>query len=91
VERSKVTDPSWRRMAACRGVSPDLFFPSKGEPAGEAKQVCQTCPVAGACLDFAITSGEETGIWGGMSERQRREVARARRIAAQAGDQAATG
>jgi hypothetical protein len=40
--------------------------------------------VALQCLDHAIASGEETGIWGGMSERQRREVARARRIAAQA-------
>jgi WhiB family redox-sensing transcriptional regulator len=85
MERSVTADPSWwRRQASCRGAGPDLFFPAKGEPASEAKEVCQTCPVALQCLDYAIASGEETGIWGGMSERQRREVARARRIAAQA-------
>ena len=79
MERRATTDDSWRAHASCRGVGPHLFFPDKGEPAGEAKEVCLTCPVASQCLDFAIRSGEETGIWGGMSERQRREVARARR------------
>lgn len=79
MERSTAPDDAWRRHASCRGAGPELFFPTKGEPAPEAKAVCQACPVAAACLDFAISSGEETGIWGGMSERQRREVARARR------------
>jgi WhiB family redox-sensing transcriptional regulator len=89
MQRSTSVDPwTWRRQAACRGSGPGLFFPDKGEPAAEAKLVCQTCPVAHHCLDFAIASGEETGIWGGMSERQRREVARARRIARDAAEQA---
>jgi len=76
----------WQLHARCRGVGPELFFPEKGEPAAGAKTVCGTCPVTEQCLDFAIRSGEETGIWGGMSERQRREVARERR-AAGAGDE----
>jgi WhiB family redox-sensing transcriptional regulator len=81
MEPRTTTDGSWRAHASCRGAGPHLFFPAKGEAAAEAKQVCVTCPVALQCLDFAIRSGEETGIWGGMSERQRREVARARRQA----------
>ena len=82
MEASAAPDDSWRLHASCRGAGPELFFPAKGEPAAEAKEVCQRCPVADCCLDFAIRHGEETGIWGGMSERQRREVARARRNAA---------
>lgn len=64
---------SWRDAAACRGVDPDLFFPERGEPTNAAKEVCAGCPVSDECLEFALSTVERHGIWGGMSERQRRE------------------
>jgi len=67
-------DHSWRDRAACRGMGPDLFFPERGELTDEAKAVCQGCPVSHACFIFAVQSGEHHGIWGGKSERQRRDV-----------------
>ncbi len=66
------------------GVDPDLFFPERGASTREAKEVCRGCVVREECLDYAITNGEKFGIWGGMSERERRRVRRARVLAAQA-------
>lgn len=66
--------PSWHTDAACRGVDPELFFPDRGGPVDLAKQICAGCPVAVDCLDQAIRNREAFGIWGGMSERQRRKV-----------------
>lgn len=71
--------PHWQTMAACRGMNPDLFFPERGTSQVEAKAVCMSCPVSRECLDFAMESGEHTGIWGGTSERKRREMARKKR------------
>ena len=51
-----------------------LFFPSRGEPAGPARQVCAACPVRQQCLDYAITNRIVHGIWGGLSERERRAL-----------------
>jgi protein-arginine kinase activator protein McsA len=69
---------TWRLFAACRGMDPDLFYPSKGDPEGVrfAKSVCMDCPVTVACLDDAIETGEDDGIRGGMSTRERRNQAR---------------
>ncbi len=62
----------WHAKANCTGVDPELFFPERGESPREAKQVCRGCVVREDCLAFALRTGERFGIWGGMSERERR-------------------
>ncbi len=69
---------SWQRLANCLGVDPDLFFPERGASTREAKEVCRGCVVRDDCLDYALANGEKFGIWGGLSERERRRVRRAR-------------
>jgi WhiB family redox-sensing transcriptional regulator len=64
----------WRELAACRGSELDLFFPGRGESAGPARQVCAACPVRQPCLDYAITNRIVHGIWGGLTERERRAL-----------------
>lgn len=73
-------DPSWRKKANCLGVDPDLFFPLLGESVKEAKAVCKDCQVREECLEFALNSEEKNGIWGGLSERQRRPLRKQRRM-----------
>jgi WhiB family redox-sensing transcriptional regulator len=73
---------TWQSRANCMGVDPDLFFPERGSSTREAKEVCRGCVVREDCLEFAIANGEKFGIWGGMSERERRRVRRARVLAA---------
>jgi WhiB family transcriptional regulator, redox-sensing transcriptional regulator len=68
----------WQSRANCMGVDPELFFPERGSSTREAKEVCRGCVVKQDCLEFAIANGEKFGIWGGMSERERRRVRRAR-------------
>ncbi len=68
----------WQLRANCMGVDPELFFPERGSSTREAKEVCRGCVVSEDCLEFAIANGEKFGIWGGMSERERRRVRRAR-------------
>lgn len=73
-------DPrDWRTRALCVGLDPAVFFPGRGESHAEARAVCDACPVDDDCLDFAIASGEKFGIWGGISERERRRLRRAAR------------
>ncbi len=74
------TDEAWQMQANCMGVDPELFFPERGSSTREAKEVCRGCVVRVECLEFAIANGEKFGIWGGMSERERRKVRRARMI-----------
>ncbi len=64
----------WRELAACRGVHLEVFFPERGESAGPARQVCAACPVRQPCLDYAITNRIADGIWGGLTERDRRAL-----------------
>jgi WhiB family redox-sensing transcriptional regulator len=64
----------WRELAACRGTDLEVFFPGRGESAGPARQVCAGCPVRTQCLDYAITSQIAYGIWGGLTERERRAL-----------------
>jgi WhiB family transcriptional regulator, redox-sensing transcriptional regulator len=71
--------PRWQSLAFCAGLNPDMFFPERGEAVKEAKAVCRGCPVRSDCLEFALASSEKFGIWGGMSERERRMERRARR------------
>ncbi|HEX2065027.1 MAG TPA: WhiB family transcriptional regulator [Acidimicrobiales bacterium] len=74
-------EPSWQDQANCLGVDPDLFFPERGASTREAKEVCRGCVVRVECLEFALANSEKFGIWGGMSERERRRIRRARALA----------
>lgn len=67
-------DPIWQDLANCFGVDPDLFFPARGESAKEAKAVCSGCIVKDDCLAAGLH--ERFGIWGGLSERERRVIRR---------------
>lgn len=71
----------WRDLAACRDTDPDLFFPvGTTGPAIEqnrsAKQVCDACDVRQPCLEFALASNQDSGVWGGTSEEERRALRR---------------
>ena len=77
-------DRSWQDNANCLGVDPDLFFPERGASTREAKEVCRACIVRLECLEYALGNGEKFGIWGGMSERERRRIRRARALARRA-------
>lgn len=72
----------WQDQAACLGMDPDLFFPERGASTRDAKSICNSCPVRVDCLEYALANGEKFGIWGGMSERERRRIRRMRAIAA---------
>jgi WhiB family transcriptional regulator, redox-sensing transcriptional regulator len=71
----------WRRHSACRGLDPDIFYPSTDEEAEEAKRVCSECSVQGTCLEFALQGREKEGVWGGATEKERRRILRQRRRA----------
>jgi WhiB family transcriptional regulator, redox-sensing transcriptional regulator len=73
-------DVSWQDQANCMGVDPDLFFPERGASTREAKEVCRGCVVRLDCLEYALDNAEKFGIWGGMSERERRRLRRARTL-----------
>lgn len=71
----------WRHRAACRDEDPELFFPvGTTGPAlvqtADAKAVCARCPVAAECLTWALETGQDAGVWGGMSEDERRALRR---------------
>jgi len=76
-------DRSWQEFANCLGVDPDLFFPERGASTREAKEVCRGCVVRNDCLEYALRNSEKFGIWGGMSERERRRIRRQRTLARQ--------
>lgn len=74
-----VASAEWRRGAACRDTDPDLFFPvGTTGPAIEqiesAKAVCRSCPAQTQCLEYAIDTNQDSGIWGGTSEDERRQI-----------------
>jgi WhiB family redox-sensing transcriptional regulator len=74
----------WRHLAACRDEEPELFFPvGTNGPAllqtAEARSVCLRCPVRSTCLSWALESGQDTGIWGGLTEDERRALKRRNR------------
>jgi WhiB family transcriptional regulator, redox-sensing transcriptional regulator len=72
----------WRQQAACRDYDTDIFFPDSDAAAGPALEVCASCPVRDACLEFALTTNQPDGIWGGATETERRRMRRRRRQAA---------
>jgi WhiB family redox-sensing transcriptional regulator len=67
---------SWQERALCAQTDPEAFFPEKGGSTREAKRVCLSCDVRGECLEYALAHDERFGIWGGLSERERRRLKR---------------
>lgn len=73
--RLGIEPPEWTYSALCLQVDADLFYPEKGGSTREAKRICASCPVRAECLVFALENVERFGIWGGLSERERRRLA----------------
>jgi WhiB family transcriptional regulator, redox-sensing transcriptional regulator len=79
---------TWHDEAAClTAPDPEIFFPAgtTGDAVGQivsAKSVCSRCPVRGQCLEFALTSRQDFGVWGGLTEEERRSLRRSRQRAA---------
>lgn len=74
-------DYTWRNQAICRDTDPDLFFPigTTGHALVQidrAKEVCEVCPVKNDCLEYALETNQDSGIWGGLDEEQRRNIRR---------------
>ena len=69
---------AWTSRARCRGLDPEQFFVRSLQQAKSAIQVCDRCPVQQDCLDYAVDEDIEVGVWGGLTERQRRAYARRR-------------
>jgi WhiB family redox-sensing transcriptional regulator len=69
-------EPDWQDRALCAQTDPEAFFPEKGGSTREAKRICTTCEVRAECLEYALEHDERFGIWGGLSERERRRLKR---------------
>ena len=68
--------PDWQERALCAQTDPEAFFPEKGGSTREAKRICAGCEVRAECLEYALAFDERFGIWGGLSERERRRLKR---------------
>ncbi|GAA1647747.1 WhiB family transcriptional regulator [Microbacterium flavum] len=66
----------WQADALCAQTDPEAFFPEKGGSTRDAKRICTSCDVRDQCLEYALKNDERFGIWGGLSERERRKVKR---------------
>ena len=73
---SATTDDQWQDRALCAQTDPEAFFPEKGGSTREAKRICLGCEVRDVCLEYALAHDERFGIWGGLSERERRRLKR---------------
>lgn len=71
-----IEEQEWMLEAKCLDADPEAFFPEKGGSTREAKRICAACPVREECLDYALANDERFGIWGGLSERERRRTKR---------------
>jgi WhiB family transcriptional regulator, redox-sensing transcriptional regulator len=69
-------EPDWHERALCAQTDPEAFFPEKGGSTREAKKICTGCEVRSECLSYALANDERFGIWGGLSERERRRLKR---------------
>ena len=70
-------EESWQDRALCAQTDPEAFFPEKGGSTREAKRICTGCEVKPECLEYALANDERFGIWGGLSERERRRLTKA--------------
>jgi WhiB family redox-sensing transcriptional regulator len=71
---------AWQADANCMGADADLFFPERGASTRRAKAICGECAAQPQCLEYAIVNGERFGIWGGLSERERRRLRKDRAL-----------
>jgi WhiB family transcriptional regulator, redox-sensing transcriptional regulator len=69
-------DLDWRDRALCAQTDPEAFFPERGGSVREAKRVCRSCEVRAECLEYALENDERFGVYGGLSERERRRLKR---------------
>ena len=69
-------EQSWQERSLCAQTDPEAFFPEKGGSTREAKKICVGCEVRAECLEYALCNDERFGIWGGLSERERRRLKR---------------
>lgn len=77
IRREEDDNPlAWQADALCAQTDPEAFFPEKGGSTREAKRICEGCEVRSECLDYALENDERFGIWGGLSERERRKLRR---------------
>ncbi|OLR91110.1 WhiB family transcriptional regulator [Actinokineospora bangkokensis] len=67
-------EQEWQERALCAQTDPEAFFPEKGGSTREAKRICLGCEVRAECLEYALAHDERFGIWGGLSERERRKL-----------------
>ncbi len=65
---------AWQTDSLCAQTDPEAFFPEKGGSTRDAKRICTSCEVKAACLEYALANDERFGIWGGLSERERRKL-----------------
>lgn len=72
----EVDEDQWQDRALCAQTDPEAFFPEKGGSTREAKRICLGCEVRDDCLEYALAHDERFGIWGGLSERERRRLKR---------------
>ena len=70
-------ESGWQERALCAQTDPEAFFPEKGGSTREAKKICTGCEVKSECLEYALDHDERFGIWGGLSERERRRLKKA--------------
>lgn len=68
--------PEWQERANCNGVPTDSFYPERGYSADYAKTICARCEVCTQCLQYALERGEQHGVWGGKTEKERRDLNR---------------
>ncbi|MGH3436879.1 MAG: WhiB family transcriptional regulator [Sciscionella sp.] len=67
-------EQEWQEQALCAQTDPEAFFPEKGGSTRDAKRICSGCEVRSECLEYALAHDERFGIWGGLSERERRKL-----------------
>jgi len=65
---------AWQSDSLCAQTDPEAFFPEKGGSTRDAKKICSSCEVRARCLEYALENDERFGIWGGLSERERRKL-----------------
>ena len=73
-------ETDWMSVGKCKDLSPAIFVPSDGVGVQAAQRICAECPVADACLQYALDERVDHGVWGGKSERERRRILRRRRV-----------
>ena len=73
-------ETDWMAEGKCRDLPPDTFFPSDGTGVEVARRICATCSMQAPCLEYALRNRIDQGVWGGASERERRRIARRRRL-----------